>query len=155
MTDRDPSLDEDETEVVTDPRVEFLSKTLMRLIQTLSECSKEERKVQEIAMDAAFRHQEAIWQGERFIDAYKAAPELFAGIDVEQVRSLKYYLRRHKEDLAEDPLEVLLNWKTEGSDLNFIGGELYELIGKDAARTFRALLRALVLKYEPLKADRI
>lgn len=61
-------------------------------------------------------------------------------------------ISKYEQSINNDPLEILLNWCSTGSNESFILSQIYDLIGKDDARTFKILLRNVINKYSPTDA---
>lgn len=117
------ALQETETRIVTE--ASCLSYDFRALESNLEEFTEMVKELPELMQDDAFKN------------TYNALVTMKSGMKRRRVTS---------------PIEALLNWEAEGGDLPdgpFISNQMYDLLGKDNARTFRALLRDVVLMADP------
>lgn len=95
-------------------------------------------------------------EAKAFMGLVKESPELFAenknlSHDLSMIRmTLESYEREDKTS----PIEKLLNFHTMGAkkDESFLLSEVYELIGKDDARSLRVYLRDVISMIDPARA---
>lgn len=85
----------------------------------------------------------------------KESPEIFKENPYSYVLdSAQYFVHDYEREEKENPVEILLNWSSNTGEYgeSFILSQIYGLLGKDDARTFRALLRDVVMLADPTRA---
>ncbi len=78
------------------------------------------------------------------LEMVEANPEVDFSDQEHAINTAKWFAHDYEDEDKRSPTEVLLSWSANG-EVPFISNQLYDLIGKEDARTFRALLREVVL----------
>lgn len=110
--------------------------------------------MRKIAVDIDFGDRRAVQHAKAVVRYAKARPDLIEPLDDYHRRCIADcadIIADDKRRRTECPIERLLAWETTAGQ-NFLKGEAYELLGKEDARTLRALIRGVVEMIDPAKA---
>lgn len=94
-----------------------------------------------------------IEEAKAFLGLVKESPELFADVKYE-ITCIRQTLESYQRQDKETPIEKLLNFATMSAkdDESFLLSEVYELIGKEDARSLRGYLRDVITLIDPARA---
>lgn len=98
-------------------------------------------------------------QCKSLLELVKANPEIKDSEDYSSAdtAAISYYVSDYEKHEKESPVSKLLNWSslTGPADESFVLSQIYDILGKDDARTFRSLLREVVMLADPKLAGDI
>jgi hypothetical protein len=133
--------------------LDFMAETVRDVRLSLYNLNKHDSAARDAASDAAAKRRATLSTARKLLGIVKIDPESFVKADKHDLNVIALYVREQEREDAEHPLERLLNWKREGEESVFVLSELFDLIGKDDARTFKILLRDVIKHYDPVRAE--
>lgn len=116
-----------------------------------------EREARRQMMDLASARRVLYHRCKNLIDAVKEDSSLKEVVSANELSQVGYFVEEYERDEANSPIVRLLNWSSMSgpSDESFVYSQIYDLLGKDDARTFRSLLREVVALADPKLAGDI
>lgn len=132
---------------------EYLDGEIRGSIRAIYDIREKQKIASSACLEAEMHSRLAFYKAETLLDLLDANPDVAAEQNLEYVEMLRKDYRYHKREFDADPVERLLNWGIGGGDQSFILGDaLFKFLGKEDYRTFRALLRNVIEKVDPVKA---
>lgn len=136
---------------------EFIKGEANNLSRAALEFDDKERNVRSRIYELASYRRVLHYRCNRLMELAESSPEFQDMIDSGSLTQIKYFIRDYEKEQENSPIVKLLKWSSMSgeSDEPFIHSQIYDILGKDDARTFRALLRKVVELADPKLAGDI
>ena len=132
----------------------FVTSQSNNLGRELFDMHEKETEARAAMQAIAWDRRKLYHQSKTFLEMLQENPDMAKaeGFDSNSVYSAQHFVHEYEKEEKENPVDRLLNWSSGYGKESFVLSQVYDLIGKDDARTFRALLREVVLLADPTRA---
>ena len=135
----------------------FVTSQSNNLGRELFDMNKKEMEAKAAMQAIAWERRKLYHQAKTFLEMLQENPDMAKaeGFNSDSVYSAEHFVHEYEKEEKENPVDRLLNWSSGYGKESFVLSQVYDLIGKDDARTFRVLLRDVVMLADPKKAGDI
>ena len=131
--------------------LEFIVSQSKGLARRLTDQQKKEIHLQSEISQISWDRRSLYTQAKVFLEMVENNQEVCNNEIENMVFYAKDYVYTYERAEAESPVNALLNWSSMSGTYgeSFILAQSYDLLGKDDARTLRALIREVAIKADP------
>lgn len=131
----------------------FIITQFDKIGRATTDFSRKEREISEKVESLAWDRRVLYHQCKQLVETVNANPDLkdVKGFNRQDVLSAQWFIEDYEKDQNESPIAKLLDWSTMGGKdgESFLSSQVYDLIGKDDARTLRYLIRDVIKMADP------
>jgi hypothetical protein len=128
--------------------LEYVQSQLLRLEIEIHQINHKEALAKQLLSNVNEERKYMYKRGMDFKKLVKAKPEILDDPEIKtSYNIISYFVEGYERDEKESPVARLLEWSSLSGpiDESFILSQSYEVLGKDDARTLRALLREVIM----------
>lgn len=133
--------------------IKFINGQSHNLYSELVNIGKKEREASAAIQHIAWERRKLYHQAKTYLEMLAANPEIrqTESFNPQPELEAKYFIHDYEEEQKKSPINRLLDWSsmTGNRGESFILSQVYDLLGKDDARTLRALIREVAVLADP------
>ena len=131
----------------------FISGQAHTLYAELVNIDKKEREASAAIQALSWERRRLYHQAKTFLEMLAANPKIreVEGFSKQTELQAGYFIHSYEEEQKKSPINRLLDWSSMSGNPgeSFILAQAYDLLGKDDARTLRALVREVAVLADP------